>query len=141
MSSIVAHIMTRELRTLPSTASLKEAHELIRDTGIRHIPIMEDGRLLGVLTQKKLLAKVMSLMMSHPIDELDALEAKIPVTDLVDCDCHRVAENEPLVEAVEFFLNNKHGCLPVVDEDGKLQGMITSSDFVRLCAHLLDHRH
>ncbi len=141
MSSIVAHIMTRDLRTLPSTATLKDAHQLIEETSLRHIPVLERGHFRGVLTQKKIIAKVMTLMKEHGLPALEEQEAAIPVTELLDSDCHQVQPTEPLANAIDHFANNRHGCLPVVDHDGVLQGIVTSADFVRLCARLLDHRH
>jgi CBS domain-containing protein len=54
------------------------------------------------------------------------------VTDFVS-----VTPTQPLRDVVTFFVENRHGCMPVIDEQNKLVGILTSSDFVRLAAALL----
>ncbi|MDV2856358.1 MULTISPECIES: CBS domain-containing protein [Oceanimonas] len=135
----VGDIMTRELLTLDQTATLKDAHDLMREKSIRHIPVVDPltGKLLGVLTQKRMIATIMGLLSDYGVSALDRRERQCRVMEILDNDLESVDVQAPLTEVVDFFLSNKHGCLTVVDEEGRLQGMVTSSDFVRLCAELL----
>ncbi|NHI00069.1 HPP family protein [Oceanimonas sp. MB9] len=138
----VGDIMTRELLTLDQTSTLQDAHELMREKGIRHIPVVDPltGKLLGVLTQKRMIATIMRLLADYGVNALERRERQCRVMEILDADMESVDVQAPLTEVVEFFLSNKHGCLTVVDEQGRLQGMVTSSDFVRLCAELLRAR-
>mgnify|MGYP005756690341 CR=1 FL=1 len=138
----VGDIMARQLLTLAQDATLKDAHDLMREKSIRHIPVVDkdSGQLLGVLTQKRMIATVMGLLADYGVSALERRERQIRVMDIIDSDFESVDAKAPLTEVVPFFLSNKHGCLTVVDEEGRLQGMVTSSDFVRLCAELLKER-
>ncbi|PSJ46351.1 CBS domain-containing protein [Zobellella endophytica] len=138
----VGDIMARQLLTLDNGATLKDAHDLMREKSIRHIPVVDKdgGQLLGVLTQKRMIATVMGLLADYGVSALERRERQIRVMDILDADFESVDARAPLTEVVPFFLSNKHGCLTVVDEEGRLQGMVTSSDFVRLCAELLKER-
>ncbi|MCC4263264.1 HPP family protein [Oceanimonas baumannii] len=138
----VCDIMTRDLLTLDQTATLKDAHDLMREKSIRHIPVVDPltGKLLGVLTQKRMLATIMGLLSDYGVSALERRERQCRVMEILDADLESVDAQAPLTEVVPFFLSNKHGCLTVVDEEGRLQGMVTSSDFVRLCAGLLKER-
>ncbi|WP_107852869.1 CBS domain-containing protein [Oceanimonas marisflavi] len=135
----VGDLMTRELLTLDQTATLKDAHDLMREKSIRHIPVVDPltGKLLGVLTQKRIIATIMELLSDYGVSALERRERECRVVEILDADLESVDVQAPLTEVVAFFLSNKHGCLTVVDEEGRLQGMVTSADFVRLCAELL----
>lgn len=132
-----ADIMTRDLITLPLEASLKDAHDLMRDKGIRHIPVMDGDNFVGMLTQKALIAAVIRLLATYGANALERRESQQPVKELLTKDPACVAPDTPLLQVADFFLAHRHGCLPVVHPDGRLAGLLTSSDFVRLSRTLL----
>jgi len=139
----VGDIMARDLLTLDASATLKDAHDLMREKSIRHIPVVDKltGKLLGVLTQKRMIATVMSLLSDYGVSALERRERQCRVVEIIDPDVESVDIKAPLTEVVPFFLENKHGCLTVVDSEQRLTGIVTSSDFVRLCAELLKERN
>lgn len=136
----VGDIMTRDLLTLDQSATLKDAHDLMREKSIRHIPVVDSltGKLMGVLTQKRMIATIMGLLSSYGVSALERRERQCRVVEIIDSDFESVDVNAPLTEVVTFFLKNKHGCLTIVDDKKCLIGIVTSSDFVRLCAELLN---
>lgn len=135
----VADIMTKNLVTLELQATLLDAHELMRDKGVRHIPVMDAGQYAGMLTQKTIMAQVIRLLVKFGGNALERREGQLPVAELIDREAATVAPNQPLAEVADFFLSHKHGCLPVL-ENNELVGIVTSSDFVRLAASLLSAR-
>ncbi|OIN12159.1 CBS domain-containing protein [Oceanisphaera psychrotolerans] len=141
-ATTVGDIMARDLLTLDQAATLKDAHDLMREKSIRHIPVVDklSGKLLGVLTQKRMIATVMSLLSDYGVSALERRERQCRVVEIIDPDVESVDVKAPLTEVVPFFLKNRHGCLTVVDDEQRLTGIVTSSDFVRLCAELLKDR-
>lgn len=134
----VAELMTADPLCLLRSASLKDAHDLMREKNVRHIPVIEtNGELVGMLTQKIMIAKVMGLMAQYGATALERKEKQLLVSELMATDFAAVTAEQPLVEVADFFVANRHGCLPVVDGDNKIIGILTSSDFVRLAARLL----
>ena len=138
----VGDIMTRDVLTLDQTATLKDAHDLMREKSIRHIPVVDPltGKLMGVLTQKRMIATIMGLLSDYGVSALERRERQCRVVEIIDPDFESVDEHAPLLDVVTFFLKNKHGCLTIVDDKKCLAGIVTSSDFVRLCAELLSTR-
>lgn len=138
----VGDIMTRDLLTLDQSATLKDAHDLMREKSIRHIPVVDKltGKLLGVLTQKRMISAIMSILSDYGVSALERRERQCRVVEMIESDFDSVDEQAPLTQVVAFFLNNKHGCLTIVDEQHCLIGIVTSSDFVRLCGKLLAER-
>ena len=136
----VEDIMTRDVVALAPEQSLADAHHLTKSRGIRHIPVVEpqSGALVGIVTQKIMMAKVIHLLTLYGKDEMEEHESSINIMDLAAVDFDVVDASQALTDIAPFFLKNKHGCLPVTDESHKLIGIITSSDFVKLSVTLLE---
>ncbi|WP_116474060.1 CBS domain-containing protein [Zobellella maritima] len=135
----VGDLMTRQILTLDQSATLRDAHELMREKSIRHIPVVDPltGKLLGIITQKRMVSSIMSLLADYGVSALERRERECKVVEIMETDYNSVDVDAPLTEVVSFFLQNKHGCLTVVNAERQLQGIVASSDFVRLCAELL----
>lgn len=134
----VADLMTPDPLSLLRSASLKEAHDLMREKNIRHIPVIdENGQLVGMLTQKVMMAAVIGLLAKYGATALERKEKQQLVADLMLTDFATITAEQSLREVAAFFVKNRHGCLPVITAENKLVGILTSSDFVRLAAELL----
>lgn len=134
----VADLMTPDPLSLQRSASLKEAHDLMREKNIRHIPVIdENGQLTGMLTQKVMMAAVIGLLAKYGATALERKEKQQLVADLMLTDFATITAAQSLREVAAFFVKNRHGCLPVITAENKLVGILTSSDFVRLAAELL----
>lgn len=142
MTLTVSDIMTTDLVKLTKEATLQDAHNITRERGIRHLPVVEpkSGKLLAIVTQKNMIAKVVSTVALYGGEALEEHESRTDIMEVAVTDYESVDKNQPLSDVAPFFLQNKHGCLPVVDDTGRLVGMITSSDFVKLSVQLLEER-
>ncbi|CAM5191858.1 CBS domain-containing protein [Alishewanella longhuensis] len=134
----VAELMTADPLSLLRSASLKDAHDLMREKNIRHIPVIdEQGQLVGMLTQKVMMAAVIGLLAKYGATALERKEKQQLVADFMLTDFATISAEQSLREVAAFFVKNRHGCLPVITSENKLIGILTSSDFVRLAAELL----
>lgn len=135
----VADLMTTNLVTITANHSMKNVHDLITKKGIRHIPIIDDdsGKMIGLITQKAMIAKVISLRSEFGSELVLQKEMQTPVMDVAITDFNTISSNMSLKEAAEYFLQNKNKCLCVLDNEQRLIGMLTSSDFVKLALSLL----
>jgi len=122
----VGDFMTRELLTLKETDDLALAEQMLRLGAIRHLPVVRDGKLVGLVTQRDLLRA--SATRAARTTVASEIMVREPVT---------VRPSTPLVRAARAMLEKKFGCLPVCDEDGVLVGIITEADFVRFAADMV----
>lgn len=136
----VADIMTTRLVKLTPSATLQDAHNITREKGIRHLPVVDQktGKLLALVTQKTLIARVISNIALYGGKELADIERKTNIMEIAVTDFSTVKKTEPLADIGPYFIKNKHGCMPVVDDNNGLLGIITSSDFVKLSVTLLN---
>jgi CBS domain-containing protein len=128
----VGELMTRNLVTLTETQNLAMADELLRLHRIRHLPVVRNGKLIGLVTHRDLLRAASQRGGADP--------AKQPLwaSDVMVRDVKTVRADTPTREAVKLLLDNKYGCLPVVGADGQLIGIITEADVVRFAQHLIE---
>ncbi len=122
----VGDFMTRELVTLKESDDLALAEQILRLGGIRHLPVVRETKLLGLLTHRDLL-RALATRSARTTPARDVM-TKEPVT---------VRPTTSLVHAARVMLANKFGCLPVCDDEGSLVGIITESDFVRFAADMV----
>ncbi|HYS79235.1 MAG TPA: CBS domain-containing protein [Anaeromyxobacteraceae bacterium] len=122
----VGDFMTRELVTLTESDDLALAEQMLRLSGIRHLPVVREQKLVGILTHRDLLRSAAS----RPARS--TLAGEVMTRDPV-----AVMPATSLVQAARALLHHKFGCLPVCDAEGTLLGIITESDFVRFAADMV----
>ena len=135
----VRDIMTPNPFCISHEASLKDAHLLMQTRNVRHLPVISEttGELVGMLTHKKMIATVLTMLNKYGQGALDRRERYTPIAQVMDTQVQKLGLDEPLTIVVQYFIDNKLGCLPVVDDNNKVLGIVTSSDFVKLCQRLL----
>ncbi len=131
--TLVRDVMTHEVATLDRNDRLSTADNVMRLGRIRHMPVLEDGKLVGLVTQRDLfrgaLLKALGYGSKAEQTMLDTLAVKeVMATDLVT-----IAPDATLQEAAQIMIERKIGCLPVVENE-KLVGILTEGDFVALVA-------
>jgi len=130
LMKIVSELMTRELVTVKETQNLALADELLRLNRIRHLPVVRQGKLVGLITHRDLL-KATGLKCPDPVNQ------PLWASDIMTREVLTVGPDTSLRQAVSMMLKNKYGCLPVVGEDGNLLGIITEADLVRYAEQLI----
>lgn len=133
----VRDLMSTRLVTLNVHADLDLAEGLMSIMRVRHLPVVEGDRLVGLVTHRDLLRASLSSLAAHDPEEEDALKIAIPVREIMHTEVRTIAPDADLREAIRIMERHKFGCLPVV-EDGQLVGIITEADFLRLTRVLLD---
>jgi CBS domain-containing membrane protein len=133
MFSIEA-IMSTNLITVPPSATLAEGRALMQDNQIHHLPVSDNGSLVGLVTLTNVLAATDSFLR----DDRNRIHAnEIIVGDVMVKDVATVSVNASLRQAALFLEKHQIGCLPVMD-DGDLVGIITDTDFVAVAINLLE---
>ncbi|KAF7772052.1 hypothetical protein PCIT_a2045 [Pseudoalteromonas citrea] len=138
MLHTVADLMTPTPFSITQNQTLRDAHDLMRTESIRHIPVVDhQGALCGMLTQKVMVAEVMRILATYGPSALERKEKHTAISEIMATDFTTITPEQSLSDVAQFFVDNRHGCMPVVNDDNTLLGILTSSDFVRLAAALL----
>ncbi len=117
--------MTANPYTVSSDTSVAEAYELLRKHNIRRLPVMDHGKLIGIVTDRELERVSPSVATSLSIFEVNYLLSKAKVKDaMTRGPLITVNENALLEEAAVLMRDNKIGALPVVDAQGNWLGSL-----------------
>lgn len=129
----VRQIMTKKVVTISDHQSLPLASALMIARGIHHLPVVDgDGALIGLVSHRDILSAEISAAQTMPNEDRDAIESTVPISRFMTRGICSVSPETPALEAVERMLNERLGCLPVVDRDGRLCGIVTERDALRL---------
>lgn len=137
---LVSDIMTREVVTLYEEDNLRGVEEGMNRFRFRHLPVVDDGKLVGLVTHRDLLRMAASELEPGAAVKTAAIQERLFVRDVMQRDLVTVREDTPLLDAGRVMWNSKLGCLPVVGPEGKLVGIVTEADFLKLSLWFLEHK-
>ena len=125
----VADVMSKAVVTLSPTDSVAKSVDLLAKGDFRHLVIADDEqRVLGVISDRDILSVKGRISDWHSKRLRDAMTSN-PLT---------VTPETPLSAAASTMLAKKINCLPVLDRAGKLCGIVTSTDIMKICQKLLE---
>jgi len=119
---LISEVMKKNPVTVNFDIKLNEAYKLMQDKKIRHLPVLKEEKLIGVVTDRDLRLAT-SKLSEHPFD---------PETEVEKVMSHPVSTtspNDPVERATQVMRELKIGCLPVVEEM-KLVGIVTNTDLL-----------
>jgi acetoin utilization protein AcuB len=129
----VRDIMTIEVATVGRNDALALADDLMKTKKIRHLPVVEEGRLVGILTQRDLFQAAMSSAMGFGEKARKEFLKTVLVKEVMTEEVVTIAPDADAREAARRMLERKVGCLPVLDS-GRLAGIVSESDLLRVLA-------
>ncbi len=115
----VNETMTQTVKTVTPEQPLSSVLEILRVGRISGVPVLEDGKLAGVLSIEDI------------VRAMEKNELAAPVREYMSTNVFSVFTYDPIVKAIESFSEYRVGRLPVVDVDGNLAGIITKGDITR----------
>jgi acetoin utilization protein AcuB len=122
--------MNRDVVTVTPDESFRTAMHLIRQKGIRHLPVVEGKRLVGIVTDRDLRQAAPSGATSLSIHELHYILEKLTVRDIMTKQVVSIRPDQTVEDAALLLLGHRIGGLPVVRE-GDLCGIITETDILQ----------
>jgi acetoin utilization protein AcuB len=127
----VRDIMTAQVHTLHLDDSLRTAASLFEREHFHHVVVLERGRVHGVVSDRDIL-KAVSPFVGNPMLERpqDASTLKKRVHQIMTRKPVTIGGDQSITAAADVMLTQRVSCLPVVDDDGKLLGIVTVRDLL-----------
>lgn len=126
----VREVMVTELVTLSVDEELSLASDIMNLARIRHLPIVEGERLVGIISQRDLFRASLASVMGYGYAETRDHLKTVSIRDAMVKNVITVTPDTDIVAAGRIMLERKFGCLPVV-EDNRLIGIVTETDILR----------
>ncbi len=128
---LVRKKMKKDLITITKEERMTTAKKILQEKNIRHLPVVEGKKLIGLVTNMDIRKAEASPATSLEIRELHYLLDKIKVSEIMTRNVLTVHPDTSVEEAATLIHDNKIGCLPVI-EDGNLVGIITENDVMEI---------
>ena len=126
---LVRDLMTETVFTVSPADDLATLYDLMDSRHVRHVPVVEDEELVGLVTSTELSRSALGKVDELPLSEERAMLRRRHVRDIMLGEPDTIEPDSLLRDAAELLLESKIGCLPVV-EGLRLVGIITEADFV-----------
>lgn len=131
---IVSDWMTPKPVAVAPDAGLIEIRALFRRRRFRHVPVVDGGRLVGVVSDRDVLAALSPFLDTPAETPRDVATLARTARDLMTTDLRTVAADAPLAKAADQMIGAKVSSLLVVDEAGTLVGILTAQDVLQATA-------
>jgi acetoin utilization protein AcuB len=124
----VSDWMTPNPVTIDASATIVEAIHLLKEKNFRRLPVMRNGRLVGIVTERMLLTFTPGKSTSLDTWELHYLLARTPVTEAMNPKPNTVTPDTDLVDAAQLLHDRKLNGIIVVNEHQELVGILTTTN-------------
>jgi CBS domain-containing protein len=118
MHKTIQESMTPNPTTIEPTTAAREAARIMKSEDVGALPIVEDGKLVGMITDRDLAIRVLA----------EGKDADTPVSEIASRDVVTVDPQQTLEEAGRLMAEHQIRRLPVVEEDGRLVGILAQAD-------------
>ena len=136
---LVGERMSKPVITITPDMPISDALNLMKKEHIRRAPVVKDGKLAGIVSDKDLLNASPSPVTTLSIWEMNYLLSKVTVSQVMTANVLTVTEDTPIEQAARIMADNKIGGLPVM-RDGHVIGIITETDLFKVFLELLGAR-
>ena len=129
----VRDLMTQGVFAVEAKDLLATVSDLMDERNIRHAPVVEDGKLVGLISHRDMLRYSLKGQVGALPEVERAAQLTLRAGEIMTRDVATARPDQDIREAARLMMENKYGCLPVVEES-RLVGILTESDFVRFLA-------
>jgi CBS domain-containing protein len=126
----VKHLMAQNPATLGRNETLDLAESIMNLGRIRHMPVVDDGKIVGIVSQRDLFRSALITALGFGRRTTSALIKTITIKEVMTEHVITISPEATVKEAARVMIEKKIGCLPVV-EDHKLIGLLTETDILR----------
>jgi len=135
----IRDMMTKNPVTVDSETLVMDARKIMKENNVRRLPVVDKGKLMGIITKHDILEASPSPATSLSVHELNYLLSKMKVKEIMKKNPVTLTPDTPFEEALKIGQEKKIGSFPVL-ENGKLVGIATESDIVRFLTRALGVR-
>lgn len=125
----VKDIMVKEVAILDVNDELSLANDIMRLGRIRHLPVVDGPRLVGIISERDLFRSSLAQALGYGTKATRDLMKTLRIKDIMVSQVITVSPETDLKDAVRLMVDKKIGCLPVTEDD-RLVGLITETDIL-----------
>ncbi|MBI3608797.1 MAG: CBS domain-containing protein [Nitrospirae bacterium] len=130
--------MTTNPITIAHRETVGKAMELMARYDVRRLPVMKDGKMVGIVSDRDLRQMGGRPSVKLPRSDRDDAYLQLPVEEAMTLSVITIRERQSAQDAIAVMVKHKISGLPVVDSDGALVGMLSEQDVLKYCLSILE---
>lgn len=134
----VSELMTPNPITIAHRETVGKAMELMARYDVRRLPVMKDGKMVGIVSDRDLRQMGGRPSVKLPRSDRDDAYLQLPVEEAMTLSVITIRERQSAQDAIAVMVKHKISGLPVVDSDGALVGMLSEQDVLKYCLSILE---
>jgi acetoin utilization protein AcuB len=138
---IVKDWMTKNPITVDPDTSMMRASKLMKEHSIRRLPVLENGKLVGIVSDRDIKEASPSKATTLDVHELYYLLSEVKVRDIMTKNPITVNENETILKCAAIMQNKKISGLPVLDDQGSLVGIVSETEIYKVLLSITGVHH
>lgn len=136
---LAKELMTEKILTMKPIDSIIDAHLLMKDKDIRHIPIMDnDNKLVGIISDRDV-QKAMVIKKINEFNNEIVIPAEYKIENFMSWPVYTVGEKTHLKLVAEILLKEKISSLIVQNDQGQITGIVTTTDLLAYMVQIIDN--
>lgn len=127
----ITEVMTSPIRSVTLDHFLKDVKDIFDNYDIRHLIVIEEGALIGIVSERDLLRNISPYLSSHIFTTRDLASLNQRVIHIVTRNPQFLNLQASVDDAITLFNSVRIGCIPIVDQDQMPVGIVTRGDIIR----------
>lgn len=126
----VSHIMSSDLLTVHSAQKVSEVYELLTENRIHHVPVVNGKKLVGLISSTDIMKLSLDAYGTPDSSNTEYIDTQFSIDDVMSDNLVTIKADDSIRSAAEMLSSGTHHSLPVVNGDGELAGIVTTTDLV-----------
>ena len=136
---LIKHLMTAPVIALFEEQSLPLADDIMHFKHLRHLPVIDEkNRLVGLVSHRDILRAQISVLSGLTESERAARQEDVTIAQIMTREVMTVGPETLASMAGQLLMDNRFGCLPVIDADHRLIGIVTERDYLRFAVKAIE---
>jgi acetoin utilization protein AcuB len=136
---LVKDFMTGEVTSLQETDSLLDAAMVFVRSSFRHLPVLRDRKVVGIITERDVKQFAPSLLSRTSAEEYNQVMETTPISRVMTKNPVTLRPDQPIFDAAKMLYSKRVGCMPVV-ENNELVGIVTTTDLLGLLIRIMEEK-
>jgi len=128
-STRISSIMTSVVQTVEESASLHEVIRILRKFKIRHVPVINSGKVVGMISRTDINRLTFGALFEDQEDADDTIISSLSVSQVMTSKLTYISPNDTIKDVAKIFSKEEFHALPVLDQ-GELKGIVTTTDVI-----------
>ena len=126
----VSNIMSSEIQTVHTAQKVSDVYRLLTENKIHHVPVVNGDELVGLISSTDLMKLSLDAYGTPDSDNTEYFDSQFSINDVMTTDLVTVGHDDSIRSTAEKLSGGTHHSLPVIGADGKLVGIVTTTDLV-----------